>query len=214
LLSLYGCRKCDKRGKNQQHTSRFDRCSIGSACLSELDSNWSESARRWRDRFQVHLVSRVLKCPSLAFGEASNALAVVELPTDAEKPTHTRFPRHSFFQAIGANRGALIAAHSAHRPCFLFAPLFFLCAYRQLSGEKFRAWIAEKRRSPSRSTPLPHRFCLSSCAFPFPKVDRCRHLIASRKILPFSGLRYTPFPTVSSASSHRQRFLRGSQLVD
>jgi hypothetical protein len=26
------------------------------------------------------------KCPSLAFGEASNALAVVELPTDAEPP--------------------------------------------------------------------------------------------------------------------------------
>src|SRR6266550_8024801 len=29
-------------------------------------------------------------CPSQPFGEASNALAVVELPTDAEKPTHTR----------------------------------------------------------------------------------------------------------------------------
>jgi hypothetical protein len=42
------------------------------------------------------------KRPSVAFGEASNALAVVELPTDAEKPTHTRSLRHSFFQAIGA----------------------------------------------------------------------------------------------------------------
>jgi hypothetical protein len=28
--------------------------------------------------------------PSLAFGEVSNALAVVELPTDAQTPTHTR----------------------------------------------------------------------------------------------------------------------------
>ena len=35
----------------------------------------------------------------------------------------------------GATRGALIAAHSAHRPFFLFAPIFFLCAYRQLSTE-------------------------------------------------------------------------------
>ena len=49
--------------------------------------------------------------------------------------------RHSFFQAIGATRGALTAAHSAHRPFFLFAPLFFLSAYRQLSTRKFRALI-------------------------------------------------------------------------
>jgi len=42
--------------------------------------------------------------------------------------------------------------------------------------------------------PLHPRFCLSSCAFPFPKVDRCRHLIASKKILPFSDLRCTAFP--------------------
>jgi hypothetical protein len=67
---------------------------------------------------------------------------VVELPTDAEKPTHTRSLRHSFFQAIGATREALIAAHSARRRFFLFAPLFFLCAYPQLSTKKFRAWIA------------------------------------------------------------------------
>src|SRR2546426_6168446 len=56
------------------------------------------------------------KCPSLAFGEASNALAVVELPTDAQKPTHTRSLRHSFFQAIGATPEALIAAHSPQCP--------------------------------------------------------------------------------------------------
>src|SRR6266852_5509401 len=66
-------------------------------------------------------------CLSLAFGEASNALAVVELPTDAEKPTHTRSLRHSLFQAIGTTREALIAAHCA-QPAFLFAPLFLsLC---------------------------------------------------------------------------------------
>jgi hypothetical protein len=39
-----------------------------------------------------------------------------------------------------------------------------------------------------------------SCAFPFPKVDRCRHLIASKEILPFSNLRCTAFLAVSSAS--------------
>ena len=39
---------------------------------------------------------------------------------------------------------------------------------------------------------------------PIPKVDRCRHLIASKEILPFSVLRCIPFPAVSSASSHRQ----------
>src|SRR6266849_156599 len=57
-------------------------------------------------------------CLSLAFGEASNALTVVELPTDAEKPTHTRSLRHSLFQAIGTTREALIAAHCA-QPAFL-----------------------------------------------------------------------------------------------
>jgi len=30
----------------------------------------------------------------------------------------------------------------AHRPFFLLAPLFFLCAFCQLSAKKFRAWIA------------------------------------------------------------------------
>jgi len=62
--------------------------------------------------------------------------------------------------------------------------------------------------------PLHPRFCLSSCAFPFPKVDRCRHLIVSKEVLPFSDLRCTAFPTVSSASSHRQRFRSESRLAD
>ncbi len=62
--------------------------------------------------------------------------------------------------------------------------------------------------------PLHPRFCLSSCAFPFPKVDRCRHLIVSKDFLPFSDLRCTAFPAVSSASSHRQRFRSESRLVD
>src|SRR6266699_2705412 len=43
----------------------------------------------------------------------------------------------SFFQAIGAIRRALTAAYSAHRLFFLFAAIFFLCAYRQLSTRKF-----------------------------------------------------------------------------
>jgi hypothetical protein len=42
------------------------------------------------------------KCPLLAFGEVSNALAVVEFPTDAQTPIHTRSLRNSFFQATGA----------------------------------------------------------------------------------------------------------------
>jgi hypothetical protein len=46
------------------------------------------------------------------------------------------------------------------------------------------------------------------------QVDRCRHLIASKEILAFSDLRCTAFPAVSSASSHKQRFRRGNQLVD
>jgi hypothetical protein len=58
-----------------------------------------------------------------AFEEVSNALPLVELPTDAQTPTHTRCLRHSLFRAIGATRDP--------------------------------------------------RFCPSSCAFPFPKVDRC-----------------------------------------
>src|SRR6266851_1583575 len=37
--------------------------------------------------------------------------------------------------------------------------------------------------------PLHPRFCPSSCAFPFPKVDRCRHPIASKEILALSDLR-------------------------
>jgi hypothetical protein len=41
-------------------------------------------ARSW-------LVAYSDKCPALAFGEASNALAVVELPTDAQK-RHKRDP--------------------------------------------------------------------------------------------------------------------------
>jgi hypothetical protein len=31
--------------------------------------------------------------------------------------------------------------------------------------------------------PLHPRFCASSGAFPFPKVDRCRHRIGSKKTL-------------------------------
>jgi len=62
--------------------------------------------------------------------------------------------------------------------------------------------------------PLHPRFSPSSCTFPFPKVDRCRHLIASKEILRFSELRCTAFHAVSSASSHKQRFGSESQLVD
>ncbi|PYU67207.1 MAG: hypothetical protein DMG49_19555 [Acidobacteria bacterium] len=41
---------------------------------------------------------------------------------------------------------------------------------------------------------LHPRFCSSSCAFPFPKVGRCRHLVASKEILAFSDLCCTVFP--------------------
>jgi|SRR6202521_1707459 len=65
-----------------------------------------------------------------------------------------------------------------------------------------------------RGRPTTSRFCLSSCAFPFPKVDRCRHLIVSKEILPFSDLRCTAFLAVSCAFSHRQRFRSESRLVN
>lgn len=75
--------------------------------------------------------------PETAFEGVSNTTAVVGLPTDAQTPTHTRSLRHSFFRAIGTTREALIAAHSAHRPFFLFAPLFFLCAYPSFPQRNF-----------------------------------------------------------------------------
>jgi hypothetical protein len=80
---------------------------------SERVVGYSEVGRKddsWR-----RIVAYSGKCPSLAFGEVSNALAVVELPTDAQTPTHTRTLRHSFFQTIGATREALITAHSSHQ---------------------------------------------------------------------------------------------------
>ncbi|PYX51360.1 MAG: hypothetical protein DMG76_32460 [Acidobacteria bacterium] len=75
---------------------------------------------------------------------------MVELPTDAEKPTHTR-P-----SGIRSSKPLVPPVELLPPPAvpnwpfflsfflsfFLFAPLFFLCAYRQLSTKKFRAWIA------------------------------------------------------------------------
>src|SRR6266480_2525305 len=138
-------------------------------------------------------------------GEASNALAVVELPTDAQKPTHTRSLRHSFFQAIGATPEALIAAHSPQcPPAFLSFCSSFLSLWKAGDKHKEISRLDRLETTIANSVdPLHPRFCLSSCAFLFPKVDRCRHLSVSKEILPFSDLRCTPFPAVSSASSHR-----------
>jgi hypothetical protein len=160
------------------------------------------------------LMSRTRRSVSPAFGEASNALAVVELPTNAQKPTHTQSLRHSFFQAVGATREG---SHCRPRcpPAFLsFCSSFLsLCQSPAFHREILRLDRLETTIANSVD-PLHPRFCLSSCTFPFPRVDRCRHLIVSREILPFSDLRCTAFPAVSSASSHRQRFRSESRLVD
>src|ERR1700730_6783137 len=56
-------------------------------------------------------------------------------PSRCPTPTHTRSLSHPLFQAIGATREALFAAHSARRPFFLFA-------HPRLCTKKFRARIA------------------------------------------------------------------------
>src|SRR5260370_15888462 len=67
-----------------------------------------------------------------------------------------------------------------NRPFFLFAPLFLsLCLspafHKEISRlDRLQTTIANSVNS------LHPRFCLSSCAFPFSKVDRCRHLIVSK----------------------------------
>ena len=102
-------------------------------------------------------------------------------------------PQAFVLPAIGATRRALISAHSAHRPFFLLAPLFVRCLLPAFHEEILRLDRLETTIANS-ADPLHPRFCLSSCAFHFPKVDRCRQLIVSKEILPFSDLRCIAFP--------------------
>ena len=103
--------------------------------------------------------------------------------TPASQHRLTRDPLgHSFFRPIGATREALIAAHSAHRTFCLFAPLF-LCLSSAFHKEIPRQDRLETTIANSVDQLHP-RFCPSSCAFPFFKVDRCRHRIVSKKSWP------------------------------
>src|SRR5882757_5332697 len=79
--------------------------------------------------------------------------------------------RHSFFLTIGAK---LISPT---------VPTVFLCAYPRLSAKKFRARMAYKRRSPTRSTPLHLRLPLLmrislSQSRSLPASDRHREILA------------------------------------
>ena len=124
---------------------------------------------------------------------SEHALAVVELPTDGPDIDSHAMPQAFVLPAIGATRRALISAHSAHRPFFLLAPLFVRCLLPAFHEEISRLDRLETTIANS-ADPLHPRFCLSSCAFHFPKVDRCRQLIVSKEILPFSDLRCIAFP--------------------
>jgi hypothetical protein len=116
----------------------------------------------------------------------------------------------SGIQAIGALIGRPQCPPAFRSFCSSFLSLCLSPAFRKEISrlDRLDATIANS------VDPLHPRFCLSSCAFPFPKVDRCRHLIVSTGILPFSDLRCTAFAAVSSASFHRQRFRSESRLAD
>ena len=78
---------------------------LGSARSHILfDGLTSPTLTRWT--YSWVLATSVPHWSKTAFEEVSNALAVAEPPTDAEKLTHTRSLMHSFFQAIGATREA------------------------------------------------------------------------------------------------------------
>jgi hypothetical protein len=157
------------------------------------------------------------KCPSQPFHTAirgsEQRVSGGGTPNRCRETDSHATLRHSFFQAIGAIRGALTAAHSA--PAFLSFCSSFLSLCLSPAFHKEISCLDHLETTIANSVgPLHPRFSLSLCAFPFPRVDRCRHLIASKEVLPFSDLRYTAFPAVSSASSHRQRFRSESPLVD
>ena len=80
-------------------------------------------------------------------------------------------------------REVLIAAHSTHRPFFPFAPLISLCLFPAFHKEISRQDRLQTTIANSID-PLHPRFCPSACAFPFPKLDRCRHRITSKKTWP------------------------------
>jgi hypothetical protein len=58
------------------------------------------------------------------------------------------------------------------------------CAYPQLSRKKFGARDRLETTIANSVDPLHPRPCSSSWAFPFPKVDRCWHRVASKKSWP------------------------------
>ncbi len=138
---------------------------------------------------------------------------MVELPTDAEKPTHTR-P-----SGIRSSKPLVPPVELLLPPTVPTGLSFFLLLFSFLvpiasfpQGNFAPGSPRNDDRQLGRPTTSPVLSLLMR--IPFPKVDRCRHLIASKEIFPFSHLRCTAFPAVSSASSYRQRFRSESQLVD
>src|SRR6266576_895713 len=140
---------------------------LGPSFDRKTATRFEKSGRRWlaEPRGLSHLWKVVMSCTEWQ-RDATNSTAfefhtprsipvtgcrlwIVSLRADGQTSRSSvwqrwliaRSLRDSFFQAIGATRGTLTATHSAHRLFFLFAPLFFLSAYRQLSTKKFRAWI-------------------------------------------------------------------------